>query len=111
MSETQTSKTLVYGEEEIERIIDAEGSTITSSQSFVAGEPVKPIKRRIKQRIRVTTEREENEHYIRWSRLVAEDSQKKVRTMLDPEFRIEHTALGDQKGYYYVVICHTRIER
>lgn len=94
-----------YGKVETKRVIDDEGSTETVKEHINNSASTKPVRRAYEIKHRVTNEAEEFKEYADFSRKLRED-----KGMLDPAFRIEFSKLGDEKGYYYVVLCYTRLE-
>lgn len=98
-------KDILYGKIETKEVLDDDGSTIMTVNNIVKGVVNKPIRRNYEIKKRVTSEKEELEHYLQFSKDIASD-----RTMLDPAFKVERSKIGDVNGYYYVARCYTRFE-
>lgn len=95
----------MYGNTQTTVILDNNGSTITSEENIVAGKINRPIRKRYELKVRVHSQQEEHEAYLKFSDDLAND-----KTKLDPAFRIDKTKLGNENGYYYVVNCYTQLE-
>ncbi len=59
------------------------------------------IRRHYEMRVRVHSEKEELAEYLRF--------RDQTRAMTKVEFRIEHTAIGNEQGFYYVIKCWTDV--
>lgn len=95
----------MYGAKDTTHVIDDEGSTRTTARNIVNDEIVRPVRQRYEIKTRVHNQREEHEAYLKFSDEFARD-----RSMLDTYVKIEHSKVGDQNGYYYVVKCYTQLE-
>lgn len=89
-----------YGKYFEEQTLDQEGSTVTRETTVVNGEHT-DIKKRFEVRIRVRDEKEELTEYLRF--------RDETKAMAKCEFRIEHTAIGNTQGFYYVIKCWNEI--
>lgn len=87
-----------YGRVEREETLDVNGSTKTVSAVVHDGNPT-DVKTRYEVRVRVHNEKEELTEYLKF--------RNETRAMTKAEFRIEHTAIGNKGGFYYVVKCWT----
>lgn len=95
-----------YGASEKTVILDDNGSTQSTLVNLYDGGKVsKPIRHRYKIKVKVHSQKDEHEAYVRFS-----DDLKQDPTMLEPSFEIEHTKLGKANGYYFVVKCYTKLE-
>lgn len=94
-----------YGTLETTHILDNNGSTVTKEVNYVKSETNKPVRNKYRIKKRVHNQREEHEAYIEFSNDISRDKSK-----LDPAFQIERTKLGNDNGYYYVVLCYTQLE-
>lgn len=95
----------MYGAQKTTQVIDDNGSTITTAKNIVNDEVVRPVRQYYEVKTRVHNEREEHEAYIEFS-----DDLRKDKSMLDPNWRIERSKIGNDNGYYYVVRCWTCLE-
>lgn len=94
-----------FGTTKTTNVIDSEGSTVTTEQKYVKGKVNDIVRKYYEVKVRVHNQKEEHEAYVAFSEAVSND-----KSMLDPAFRIEHTKLGNDNGYYYVVECYTKLE-
>lgn len=95
----------MYGAEHTTKVIDDDGSTVTTKENKVAGEVVRPVRKYYEIKTRVHNQKEEHEAYIKFSDEFAHD-----KSMLDTTVKIERSKVGDTNGYYYVVKCYTQLE-
>lgn len=96
---------VAFGNVETIKILDAEGSTVTSDENIRNYEYTRPVRKRYKIKTRVHDQREEHVAYMKFS-----DDIKNDRTKLETSFKIERNKIGDQQGYYYTVDCYTQLE-
>lgn len=96
------SKDIKYGRVERESSIDGVGSKMIQSATLHNGNET-DVKTRFEMRVRVTNEKEVLEEFLRF--------RAETRDMTKAEFRIEHTAIGNKDGFFYVVKCWTEIGR
>ena len=96
------SKDIKYGKVERESSIDGVGSKMIQSATLHNGNET-DVKTRFEMRVRVTNEKEVLEEFLRF--------RAETRDMTKAEFRIEHTAIGNKDGFFYVVKCWTEIGR
>lgn len=97
--------TIKFGKIEETRVLDNNGSTIREEVNIRESIPTMPIRKHYEIKKKVYNQEQEHSEYIQFSDDLAKD-----KTMLDPAFRIEHSVLGDQTGYYFVIWCYTRLE-
>lgn len=95
---------LLFGTTKATQVIDNEGSTETVIENIHNGDIVKPIRKTFEIKIRVHNQSEEHKAYLEFS-----DDINRDRTMLDPYFKIEHTKLGNESGFYYCIRCYTTL--
>lgn len=93
-----------FGSTELTKIIDDEGSTQASQTNYHAGIISLPVYVRYKIKVRVSNQDQENAEYKLFSDELRED-----RSMLEPNWSIEHTKAGDDLGYYHVIKSYTRL--
>lgn len=91
-----------FGSTEKTKILDEHGSTATTTTKFRSSVVNPPIRTRYTINVRVSNQQEEHEAYLAFS-----DELARNKSMLDPEWKIEHTKFGDQNGCYYVVKSYT----
>lgn len=96
------SKDIKYGRVERQSSIDGVGSKMIQSATLHNGNET-DVKTRFEMRVRVTNEKEVLEEFLRF--------RAETRDMTKAEFRIEHTAIGNKDGFFYVVKCWTEIGR
>lgn len=96
------SKDIKYGKVERESSIDGVGSKMIQSATLHNGNET-DVKTRFEMRVRVSNEKEVLEEFLRF--------RAETRDMTKAEFRIEHTAIGNKDGFFYVVKCWTEIGR
>ena len=101
-SYTSMSKDIKYGRVERESTIDGVGSKLIQSATLHNAKET-DVKTRFEMRVKVTDEKQVLTEFIKFR---AETS-----GMTKAEFRIEHTALGNQQGHFYVVKCWTEMGR
>lgn len=87
-----------YGRVHTIRTLDDEGSTIVEESTVVNYEET-DTKRHYEMRIRVTTEKEELEQFLQF--------RTRTKEMTKAAFLIEHTAIGNKDGFWYVILCWT----
>lgn len=92
-----------YGSERITTTLDAEGSTLTVETKYKEHQVMPPIRKEYQIRIKVKDKKQELEEYLRFS--------DETKDKIDPQFKIEHSAIGNQQGFYYVVKVYTVLER
>lgn len=91
-----------FGSTEKTKILDDEGSTSTTSTTYRGGQVNPPVRTRYTIKVKVKTQQDEHEAYLLFS-----DELSQNKSMLDPEWKIEHTKFGDDNGCYYVVKSYT----
>lgn len=91
-----------YGATKTTQVLDDQGSTETIVENFHGGDVVKPVRKMYEVKTRVRSQKEEHAVYLDFS-----DEILRNKTMLDPSFRIEHTKVGNENGFYYTVKCYT----
>ncbi len=96
------STDIKYGKVERESSIDGVGSKMIQSATLHNGNET-DVKTRFEMRVRVSNEKEVLEEFLRF--------RAETRNMTKAEFRIEHTAIGNKDGFFYVVKCWTEIGR
>jgi len=96
------SKDIKYGRVERTSKIDGVGSKMIQSATMHNGNET-DVKTRFEMRVRVTNEKEVLEEFLRF--------RAETRDMTKAEFRIEHTAIGNEQGFFYVVKCWTEVGR
>lgn len=89
-----------YGKYFEQNTFDDEGSTVTRETTIVNGEHT-DLKKRYEVRVRVSNEKEELAEYLKF--------RAETKDMAKCEFRIEHTAAANDKGFYYVIKCWNEI--
>lgn len=94
------SKDIKYGRVERTSKIDGVGSKMIQSATMHNGNET-DVKTRFEMRVRVTNEKEVLEEFLRF--------RAETRDMTKAEFRIEHTAIGNEQGFFYVVKCWTEV--
>lgn len=94
-----------FGTQKTTKVLDNNGSTITTEEKYVKGKPNNIVRRYYEVKVRVHNQKEEHEAYVSFSDAISKD-----KSMREPAFRIEHNKLGDESGYYYVVECYTKLE-
>lgn len=96
---------ILFGKTEETRVLDDNGSTVREEINIRASVPTMPIRKHYEIKKKVYNQGQEHAEYIQFS-----DDLVKDKSMLDPSFRIEHSTIGDETGYYFVVWCYTRLE-
>jgi hypothetical protein len=91
-----------YGRVERESKIDGVGSKMIQSATLHNGNET-DVKTRFEIRVRVTSEKDVLTEFLRF--------RVETKDMAKAEFRIEHTAIGNQQGFFYVVKCWTEVGR
>src|ERR1700757_3267758 len=94
-----------FGKEETTKVIDAQGSTKTTSETYVDGTVVTPARRYYELKRRVSSQRDEHAILLEFSDDIMAD-----RTKLDPIVKYQRSRQGDEHGYYYVILCYTQLE-
>lgn len=94
-----------YGSETVTELMDEEGSTMTTTTDYKAGQPKSPKRRKITARVRVFGRDAEREKYLEFSKELEDNP-----TWLDPNWSIERSLDGEKNGYYYVIKCYTLLE-
>jgi hypothetical protein len=94
-----------FGTIKAKKLLDEEGSKVTVEEKLVNGQVNRPVRKYFEIKTRVRDQKEEHATYIAFSDSIRNDNSK-----LDPDFRIEKSALGNEKGFYYVVSCYTQLE-
>lgn len=89
-----------YGKVERESKIDGVGSKMIQSATLHNGSET-DVKTRFEMRVRVENEKDVLEEFLRF--------RIETRDMTKAEFRIEHTAIGNKDGFFYVVKCWTEV--
>ena len=88
----------------VERIskIDGIGSKMIQSATLHNGNET-DVKTRLEIRVRVESEKDVLTEFIKF--------RAETKNMTKAEFRIEHTAIGNKEGFFYVVKCWTEVGR
>ena len=79
---------------------DTDGNKVTMAYPIVNGQAIE-VRKRYEIRVRVNSDKEELEEYIKF--------RTQTKDKLKAEFRIEHTAIGNEQGFYYIVKCWTDV--
>lgn len=87
-----------YGKVERINTIDGVGSKMIQSATMHNGHET-DVKTRFEIKVRVTSEKEVLEEFLRF--------RSETESKSKAEFRIEHTAIGNEQGFFYVVKCWT----
>jgi hypothetical protein len=93
---------ILFGSTDTATIIDDNGSTIETEESYSNGLPVSPMRKTYNIRVKVNNQKEEHEEYVKFSDQVCND-----KTMLKPVFTIERP---NGRDYYYVVKSYMILE-
>lgn len=93
-----------WGSEELTKIMDDEGSTMTTSVDYKNGQPKVPMRRHYKIRLRVYSRQEERDKYHEFSKELEDNPH-----MLDAGWHIENSLDGKTGGYYYVIKSYTEL--
>lgn len=93
---------LKYGKVERESSIDGVGSKMIQSATLHNGNET-DVKTRFEIRVRVKDEKAVLTEFIKF--------RMETEHMTKAEFRIEHTAIGNKDGFFYVVKCWTEVGR
>jgi hypothetical protein len=91
-----------YGKSERITKMDDNGSVMIESATLHDGVET-DVKTRFEIRVRVTSEKDVLTQFLQW--------RSDTKFMTKAEFRIEHTAIGNKEGYFYVVKCWTEINK
>lgn len=91
-----------YGRVERTSKIDGIGSKMIQSATLHNSHET-DVKTRFEMRVRVETEKDVLTEFIRF--------RAETKSMTKAEFRIEHTAIGNKEGFFYVVKCWTEVGR
>lgn len=91
-----------FGKVERTTTLDDNGSTLTESASIHDGHEI-DVKTRFEMRVKVQSEKDVLTEFLRFRA----ETEKMTKT----EFRIEHTAPGNEHGYFYVVKCWTEVNK
>ena len=91
-----------YGKIERETVMDQNGSTLTESGTMHDGNET-DTKTRFEIRIKVKNEKDVLTEFMKW--------RAETASMTKTEFRIEHTAIGNKEGFFYVVKCWQEMGR
>lgn len=91
-----------YGRIEREASIDGVGSKMIQSATLHDGHET-DVKTRFEIRVRVHNEKEVLTEFMKF--------RAETEHMTKAEFRIEHTAIGNKEGFFYVVKCWTETGR
>lgn len=67
------------------------------------GKSIKPVRRHYEYRVKVKDKKEEMTEYLKFSDNLTPEK-------LDPGFRIETTAHGNDNGYYFVIKAYTTLD-
>lgn len=89
-----------FGSSDKTEIIDAEGSTKTTTTNFRAKTVLKPIRYRYE--IRHRTDKTDIESISRIAKALVDDFSK-----LDAEIRVERTKQGELEGTFNLIECYT----
>lgn len=91
-----------YGRVERTSKIDGVGSKMIQSATLHNGNET-DVKTRFEVRVRVESEKDVLTEFIKF--------RTETKNMTKAEFRIEHTAIGNKEGFFYVVKCWTEVGR
>lgn len=91
-----------YGRVERTSKIDGIGSKMIQSATLHAGNET-DVKTRLEIRVRVESEKDVLTEFMKF--------RAETKNMTKAEFRIEHTAIGNKEGFFYVVKCWTEVGR
>ena len=91
-----------YGRVERESVIDGVGSKLIQSATMHNGNET-DVKTRLEVRVRVESEKDVLTEFLRF--------RAETKNMTKAEFRIEHTAIGNKEGFFYIVKCWTEVGR
>lgn len=91
-----------YGRVERTSKIDGVGSKMIQSATLHNGNET-DVKTRLEIRIRVESEKDVLTEFMKF--------RAETKAMTKAEFRIEHTAIGNKEGFFYVVKCWTEVGR
>lgn len=87
-----------YGKQVDVTKLDEEGSIVTEEKTIMDFKEV-DNKQRFEIRVKVHDDKEELSEYLQF--------RTDTKDMANAEFRIEHTAIGNKQGFYYVIKCYT----
>lgn len=91
-----------YGRVERESTIDGVGSKMIQAATMHNGNET-DVKTRFEMRVRVESEKDVLTEFLRF--------RAETKDMTKAEFRIEHTAIGNKEGFFYIVKCWTEVGR
>lgn len=91
-----------YGRVERTSKIDGIGSKMIQSATLHNGNET-DVKTRLEIRVRVESEKDVLTEFMKF--------RAETKNMTKAEFRIEHTAIGNKEGFFYVVKCWTEVGR
>lgn len=91
-----------YGRVERTTKIDGIGSKMIQSATLHNGNET-DVKTRLEIRVRVESEKDVLTEFMKF--------RAETKNMTKAEFRIEHTAIGNKEGFFYVVKCWTEVGR
>lgn len=97
-------KDMQFGAKAKTSVVDEHGSTVTINESVKNGRTVAPIRYNYNFRVRVNSRTDELMAYEEFSSQISED-----RGMIDPQWKVERSRLGEENGFYYVVKSYTRL--
>lgn len=95
-------KEVKYGKIERSSSIDGVGSLMIQSATLHNGNET-DVKTRFEVRVRVENEKDVLTEFLKF--------RAETKSMTKAEFRIEHTAIGNKDGFFYVVKCWTEVGR
>ena len=91
-----------YGRVERTSKIDGIGSKMIQSATMHNGNET-DVKTRFEIRVKVESEKDVLTEFIKF--------RTETKNMTKAEFKIEHTAIGNKDGFFYVVKCWTEVGR
>lgn len=95
-------KEIKYGKVERESTIDGVGSKMIQSATLHNGNET-DVKTRFEVRVRVESEKDVLTEFLRF--------RAETKDMTKAEFRVEHTAIGNKDGFFYIIKCWTEVGR
>lgn len=95
-------KEIKYGKVERESKIDGVGSKMIQSATLHNGNET-DVKTRFEVRVRVESEKDVLTEFLRF--------RAETKDMTKAEFRVEHTAIGNKDGFFYIIKCWTEVGR
>lgn len=90
------SPKIKFGSEVTRTIMDNEGSTIQTEVFFKNGEQLNATIKTWNIKVRVNNSTEEMAEYLKF--------RDRTKSSIDPTFKIEQSARGNEKGFWYVVM-------